>query len=438
MKKKTKQTTNEQTSFNQVQTPTNPEFVSSGLGDIASRITALGQKDPYSFVAGPNALQTQAAQQAGGLTTSPFYGQAGDIFSRVAGSQGSTYAPTMAQGVTLGDAPSVQATDSTGLIGGFLSPYLDKVRSTSLADFDVNAQQQRAQDMLTLGGMDDTFGGSNGAITLSKTADALARARGSLDAGILDRGWQSALSAAQAEAARRDQAALASAGFQQQRNLAQGGFDQQTGMFNAGASNEAGQFNASARDAALQRALSAGQGLAGIGQAQGADQRANIGLAGDLGAQLQALEQVRAQSPLSLLGTEASLWGGLPLGLLHGQNASGDSTTNSTTKTTVSDPMGSIGGLLSGAGSLALGLGTMGLGFAPSMAGMGAIVSDRRAKTDIEKVGEMKDGLGVYRYRYKAGGPTHIGVMAQEVQKKKPEAVVKTSGGLLAVDYGAL
>lgn len=61
-------------------------------------------------------------------------------------------------------------------------------------------------------------------------------------------------------------------------------------------------------------------------------------------------------------------------------------------------------------------------------------LSDRRLKTDIERVGTLDNGLPVFCYRYKAGGPFHIGVMAQDVEKVHPEAVVDV-GGYKAVDY---
>jgi hypothetical protein len=72
---------------------------------------------------------------------------------------------------------------------------------------------------------------------------------------------------------------------------------------------------------------------------------------------------------------------------------------------------------------------------------LGAVMlSDRRAKTDIEQVGKLDSGIKVYRYRYKAGGPIQIGVMADEVKKKAPEAYVKGGGGdgYDAVDYSQL
>ena len=62
------------------------------------------------------------------------------------------------------------------------------------------------------------------------------------------------------------------------------------------------------------------------------------------------------------------------------------------------------------------------------------MASDRRVKTDIERVGTLDNGLPVYLYRYKAGGPPHIGVMAQDVQEVNPDAVHDING-VLHVDY---
>lgn len=62
------------------------------------------------------------------------------------------------------------------------------------------------------------------------------------------------------------------------------------------------------------------------------------------------------------------------------------------------------------------------------------MMSDRRAKKNIRKVGKTDDGQNIYSYRYKTGGPTQLGLMAQEVEKKKPGAVVKCNG-LRMVNY---
>lgn len=65
----------------------------------------------------------------------------------------------------------------------------------------------------------------------------------------------------------------------------------------------------------------------------------------------------------------------------------------------------------------------------------GLMLSDERTKTDIKEVGKTKGGNKVYTYRYKhAPEQVHMGVMAQEVEKKNPDAV-KTIAGLKLVDY---
>jgi hypothetical protein len=78
-----------------------------------------------------------------------------------------------------------------------------------------------------------------------------------------------------------------------------------------------------------------------------------------------------------------------------------------------------LGGLFSGIGSLAGGL--IGL-------------SDRRAKKDIKKRGEI-DGMGIYDFKYKGGNEKHTGLMAQDVEKKRPGAVMTGPGGLKMVNY---
>lgn len=66
--------------------------------------------------------------------------------------------------------------------------------------------------------------------------------------------------------------------------------------------------------------------------------------------------------------------------------------------------------------------------------GAGYLRSDRRTKTNIRKVGKLDNGLDVFAYRYIEGGPTMIGVMAQDVEEVNPEAVVEFDG-VLYVDY---
>jgi hypothetical protein len=71
--------------------------------------------------------------------------------------------------------------------------------------------------------------------------------------------------------------------------------------------------------------------------------------------------------------------------------------------------------------------------------GSAFLMSDERTKTDVEKVGKVK-GHNVYSFRYKFQDPRTaktVGVMAQEVERKRPDAV-KDIGGIKHVNYGKL
>lgn len=62
--------------------------------------------------------------------------------------------------------------------------------------------------------------------------------------------------------------------------------------------------------------------------------------------------------------------------------------------------------------------------------------SDRHLKEDIAPVGTLFDGTPVYGYRYKGAPAYHIGLLAQDVEKSNPAAVVEING-YKAVDYRA-
>ena len=60
--------------------------------------------------------------------------------------------------------------------------------------------------------------------------------------------------------------------------------------------------------------------------------------------------------------------------------------------------------------------------------------SDRRMKEDVKHIGFTHDGQKIYSYRIKGEPHTQIGLMADEVQEHKPEAV-GSMNGLKMVDY---
>lgn len=106
------------------------------------------------------------------------------------------------------------------------------------------------------------------------------------------------------------------------------------------------------------------------------------------------------------------------------------------------DVSGNYGGTSSGTSSTMLpspNPWAQGIGTLASLAGIGGMIfSDERLKENVERVGQTDEGLPIYTYNYIWGGPTQMGVMAQDVLEVNPEAVGVTPQGLLAVDYGAL
>lgn len=61
--------------------------------------------------------------------------------------------------------------------------------------------------------------------------------------------------------------------------------------------------------------------------------------------------------------------------------------------------------------------------------------SDRHLKEDIRPVGALNDGQTVYSYRFKGDPRTQIGLLAQEVERVRPEAVARHPSGMRMVDY---
>lgn len=113
------------------------------------------------------------------------------------------------------------------------------------------------------------------------------------------------------------------------------------------------------------------------------------------------------QGPWQTLQGETGILGGIPVG-----------SNTATSQPYFTNPVANV-------------LGT-GLGVA-SLFGK----SDRRLKRDIEKIGSMK-GLGIYRFRYLWSDDFYEGVMADEVAKIFPQAVIRGADGFLGVIYGLI
>jgi hypothetical protein len=299
MSSKSKSTTDQTT--HTVVTPTNPQWIANPVQSLAGRIGDLSNLDPYSLVAGADPLQTQAAAGAAGLT-----GQAGSFDSAA-----NALRATMTAG-----PQSIQAQSLLDNLPSYMSPYLNDVTSSALADYDFGAGQTRARNQLALAN-DDTFGGSGGAIQTAMSEDAIDRARGTLAAQLRDQAFQTGANLSNLDAARRQ---------------------------------EADASNASLAEQAYARQQTAANGLTNLASAYDANQRDNIATQASVGDMLRQIEAARQVAPISLLASQTGLLNSLPLSLFHGQVE--DGTTHGTTTTTTSDPIGAVTSLATGLGSL--------------------------------------------------------------------------------------
>ena len=215
-----------------------------------------------------------------------------------------------------------------------------------------------------------------------------------------------------------DRAGIAAANLARQQELATAqamsniynqGYGQAVGLFGQqqGVNLQADQANAA-------RQLQAAQQLAGLGTGlQGSVlQGAQAQLAA--GAQQQAVQQaINSGYYNQYLGAQAypyqqaQFFANLATGV-GGQM--GGTTTGTPAQPS---PVGSIFGALGA---------------------LGSIMSDKRAKENIRPIGKTNDGQTIYRFNYKGDDVTQIGLLAQEVEKKHPEAVT-TINGLKGVDY---
>jgi hypothetical protein len=59
-------------------------------------------------------------------------------------------------------------------------------------------------------------------------------------------------------------------------------------------------------------------------------------------------------------------------------------------------------------------------------------------KEDIHRIGVSPSGLPIYTFRYIWGGPVYSGVMAQDLMRLRPDAVITTESGYMKVDYSRI
>jgi hypothetical protein len=379
---------------------------------------------PQSMVnaGGPNVYQQAAGGVTGGMAGTaremgynPMQVQAGMGNAAMVGQQG----PLSADQVRAGQ---IASTD----LSAYFNPYENQVVQNTLSDINMAglAQQNELEAQASRSG---AFGGSRHGVALSGLGSELTRQSGQAAAALRQAGFQNAQQMAQQDIAGRMQADLANQGANLNADTTTAQLAQQAAMGNQAAANAMTQFNVGNNLTAQQ--LNQSAGLQGSQQRLNAsNQLANIGNLGfGMGQEIQAgmardgaLQQATQQAIIDQAKNQYAAYTGMPASTIgYLSQALGATTVPQSQETT--KQLGLMDYLSAGA----------------SIASM----SDRRLKKNIESIGELNNGVKIYKWDWNEVGEevgmvgSGIGVIAQEVAETMPEAVLEADNGYLMVDY---
>jgi len=325
-----------------------PQEVQDRYNEVNTQAQAVAQtpfqqysQDASAFVAPLTSTQTAGIQNTNQMAgaAQPFYGAA--------------------TGLTLAGAGPVNAGQIGGQqIGQYMSPYLNSVVGTTMANLRQQQQQEQSGELgnqISRG----AFGGDRGRIAQANLARQQNLATGQTVSGLMNQGYGQALQTAQ----------------------------QQQGV------------NLAAEQANQIRLMQAGQQIAGLG--------AGAQAAGLQGAQAQlaagTAEQQTNQAGQTALYNQYLQQQGYPFQVAQ-----------------------FLANIAMGTGALS--------GQTTTTQQPSSFFSDKRLKEDIEPIGETYDGQKIVKFRYKGESGKQIGLIAQDVEKRHPEAV-GLAGGYKTVDY---
>ena len=439
---------------------------------------AMGAAQPFN--------QAATAQYYGGLAAAQPLQQASaqSIYGAQAGAQPFQQVAT---GLAAAGAQGVNAQQiGAPQIGQFMSPYIASVLQGTQGM--LNQQNQQAMAGQTANAIQSgAFGGDRAGIAAANLSQQQQLANAKIYSDILNQGYGQSLAAAQqqqgvnlsAEQANRaalqqgsqamlgigqqgfgqgmttaqQQAALAQQQFGQGATVGQGlgGLGQQ--VFGQGTST--GQNLAALGQQQYAQGMGLGQGQLAAGQqlyGQGANTaQQQAALAQQLFGQGAATSQQMAALGQGIYGTGAATsqaLAGLGAGA-QGSSLQGAQAQLAAGQTQQQTQQAGLQALYNQflqqqsypfqtaqfLANVAMGTGALS-GNTTTTTQPGGFFSDERLKENVKEVGKTFDGQPIYSYNYKGGDKRQqIGLMAQEVEGKHPDAV-GLAGGYKTVDYG--
>jgi hypothetical protein len=402
-----------------------------------------------------NATNYQAPQLGGNYTA----GGGGGYTAAMAQAPGQdlySYDPATMQGQSY---QAAQLSDQD--INQYMNPYTQNVIDSTMGDLDM-ARQNALNNTGVAASRGGAFGGDRHGIMEAQNNNDYMQNVARSSAQLRNQGFQNAQRAAMGDVSAQNQALSSNAAMAQQAGLsnqaAQNARDQfvgqtanqnamQTALANQSASNAAGafnaqlaqannqfnagqnmrqdQFNANQMNQAFNNQMSAAQGLYGMGQDRWNMGQNALNQMSDVGGQIDDLNQNLINQQIQMFMNQQ----GAPqaqfqnmLGPLSALSGGGTQSYNPGKM----DYLGAGAGLAATAG---------GLGWTP--------FSDIRLKDKVKKVATINK-INLYTWEWNetgkkvAGDQRPFGVLAQEVQKTRPDAIVENADGWLMVDYAKL
>lgn len=442
-----------------------PSYLKGPIQGYSGAVGNYLKSDPTQYVAPASGLQNLAFDQASklgewrspmggaldavkaaGSAPAASAGQAAQTAPAAQGTAAGYAAPqigkaTQAAGVNIAPVSTMTGASLLDNLGAYMDPATNALVDTTMADFNRSAAQQRASEQAKLAGQGSWGSGNNFYMSNFDTGNLVKGAN--LENQLRSQAYTQGINASNLDAGRRQEASGFNAGAANTRAGMQSGFDlqknlfnadatnqfkahqgdlnaqagqfnagqqNQMGMFNAGQTNNLGmfntaqtneqnQFNAGLENAGLGRSLQAAGMQGDIANSMAGNARGDTALVGSLGDMQHQIDQAMASA--------------LPTQLLNAGQMFNPLLGNLVGKTGTESP-------------------------SPFKAALSvaSLFSDRRLKRDITEIGKAR-GLKLYTYRYLWDDLLRLGVMAQEVLARKPEAV-GSAGGFMTVNYGAI
>lgn len=332
------------TKTDQTVKPVAPQYLTDQAQAYTGALSQALARDPASRVLPANEAQLKAFEAANNLGGWAGAADAAAANATKAGkapaasasnqtAQAYTYDPTT---YTAEQAQSYSLLDN---LEAYQNPYLQQVVDATLADFDAQAGQTRAQ-LMAQGARNKALGGSRFGIAQALTESELARARATQDATLRAQGFDTAARLSGEDATRRQQAEMFNVGARNDalrfgadstNQASQFNAQSRTGVsqFNAGEANTTSRANAQLAEAAKQRALEASRVEAQIAAAKAEQARADLALQAQLAEQQRQIEMQQQNADLMALQAIGQAQALTPYEVLVGQNVTGTNVTKS-------------------------------------------------------------------------------------------------------------